>query len=153
CLGCHTLGGQGGNRAVEWSNVSFRLQPDWVREYLIEPRRFGVAPTNMPALFYRLTDDQQRFEALVARPAERIQLLTDYLFSMNRDKREALDKEFAAARAKFPQANAALGEAIFRSQNCAACHRNKSISPLPAGAAPLLTQEARRVTEGWLTDY
>src|SRR5262249_4745373 len=77
CLGCHTLGGQGGNRAVEWSNVSFRLQRDWVRDYLIEPRRFGVAPTNMPALFYRLSDDQQRFEAFVASPAEKIQLLTD----------------------------------------------------------------------------
>src|SRR6266545_2612310 len=33
CLSCHTLNGQGGNRAVELASVGFRLQPDWVKRF------------------------------------------------------------------------------------------------------------------------
>src|SRR5205823_13028269 len=50
-------------------------------------------------------------------------------------------------------ANAALGEAIFRSQNCAACHRHSSIQPRSKEAAPELTQEGNRVTTAWLQSY
>src|SRR5262249_14885383 len=62
-------------------------------------------------------------------------------------------KKFAAAKAAFPEANAAKGEMIFRSLNCAGCHRHFPIGPRLAEAAPGLAQESRCVARPWLEDY
>ena len=153
CLGCHTLGGKGGHRAVEWNNVGARLQRGWVTEYLVAPSRFGVAPTNMPAFFYRVSGDGRRFEQIFPRAAEKIQLLASYLFSLNPQNRQELETNFLAAKARFPQANRTQGEMLFRSLNCAACHRHQTIAPRRDNAAPLLAQELLRVTPQWLTNF
>ena len=152
CLTCHTLEGKGGHRAVEWADIGFRLQPQWIRQYLVEPSMFGVHPTNMPALFYRLSPDGRSFQELVPEAPEKISLLADYFFSLNSEKREVLEKEYRVAKANFPKATATLGEAIFRAQNCAACHRHVSIAPR-SSSAPDLMRESVRVTPGWLRNY
>ena len=153
CLACHTLKDNGGHRAVEWANVGFRLQADWVKRYLVDPSMFGVSPTTMPALFYRLSTDGKHFEEITDRPAERIRLLVDYLFSLNQKDAPVLEQKFTVAKATFPAASAELGEALFRSQNCAACHRHHAISPTIEDAGPDLRGELSRVNPGWLTNY
>jgi mono/diheme cytochrome c family protein len=152
CLGCHTLEGKGANRAVDLSSLTHRLQSDWVRKFLVSPQMFGVPATNMPPLFYRLSGNPPHFEANTPDAVKRIQLLTDYMFSFQPQKREALSQRFAAAKSKFPGVTAELGEAIFRSQNCAACHRHRSITARE-NAAPELTGEADRVNQAWFESY
>jgi mono/diheme cytochrome c family protein len=135
------------------ADISFRLRPNWVKAFLVAPTRFGVAPTNMPAQFYRGNADGSGLKELITRPAERVQQLTDYLFSLQTEKRDALVQKFATAKVSFPEANAAKGEMIFRSLNCAACHRHSQIGPRLAEAAPGLAKESRCVTRGWLENY
>jgi mono/diheme cytochrome c family protein len=152
CLTCHTLEGKGGHRAVEWANVGYRLQPDAVKRLLVDPGMFGVLSTNMPPLFYHLSNDRKSFEQNAPAAAEKIQLITDYLFSLNREKRQAIEKSYLAAKARIPQATAAAGEAIFRALNCAACHRHPTIAPR-SNAAPDLTFQGDRATQSWLRGY
>jgi mono/diheme cytochrome c family protein len=153
CLGCHTLEGTGGHRAVEWANVGHRLNAGWVAQYLVDPRMFGVAPTNMPALFYKLTPDQKHFEEAVPGAAERIDRVIRYLFSRNDPLRQELAEKFQMASKKFPEATPAAGESIFRSLNCAACHRHDAIPPKKSEAAPELTRLGGRITREWLAQY
>lgn len=152
CLGCHTLEGKGASRAVDLSNISPRLRPAWVGQFLISPQMFGVAATNMPPLFYHLAEDHKHFEPNFGDAAEKLSLITEYLFSLNRGRMQSLEARYSAAKSGLADATAALGEAIFRSQNCAACHRHQSILPRE-DAAPELASEAGRVQQTWLNSY
>jgi len=152
CLTCHRLEGKGGPQGVELGDIGFRLQPAWVKRYLVWPAAFGVPPTVMPPQFYKVAAGGKAFEEIIPQASRKIQVVSDYLCSLQNDKRTALDQKFATAKASFPKANAALGEAIFRSQNCAACHRHQSIHARTK-AAPSLAQEGRRVLAAWLQGY
>jgi mono/diheme cytochrome c family protein len=110
CLTCHKLDGQGGELGIELTTVSYRLRPEWVREYLVAPARFGVAPTTMPPQFFQSDPDGKSFRELMPRAAERLGLVTDALFSLNASRREALEKAYASAKGSWPQATPALGE-------------------------------------------
>jgi mono/diheme cytochrome c family protein len=153
CLTCHQLEGQGGEVGIELASVGYRLRPEWVREYLVAPARFGVAPAAMPPQFYQLTDDGKSFRETTTRAAERIGVIADYLCSLNTARREALGKKYANAKAAWPHAEAVLGETLFRSLNCAACHRHHAIAPRPQPAAPDLSGEGLRVNRAWLDAY
>jgi mono/diheme cytochrome c family protein len=152
CLTCHTLEGEGGNLAAELSELSFRLNPGWLKRFLAFPARFGVPVSTMPPQFFQLSNDQTHFREMTPRAAEKIQQITQFLFTLNSDRREALDKKYAGAKSFYPRATADLGEKIFRSQNCAACHFHDAIKPNPA-AAPNLSMEGIRVNEAWLVDF
>jgi mono/diheme cytochrome c family protein len=153
CLTCHKLDGKGGELGVELSDAGHRLRPDWVRQYLVAPAMFGVPPATMPPQFYQLAGDGRSFREIVPRAAERIGLIADHLYSLNVERREALEKKFTEARAASPRANAALGEQFFRSLNCAACHRHPTISPRAPNAGPELRGEGLRVNKAWLDGY
>jgi len=137
CLTCHRLEGKGGAQGVELGDISYRLQAAWVKRYLVWPPMFGVPPNVMPPQFYKLAAGGKAFEEITPQASRKIQVLADYLFSLQTDKRNALDQKFAMAKVSFPQVNAALGETIFRSQNCAACHPHQTIQAR-TNAAPTL---------------
>jgi mono/diheme cytochrome c family protein len=145
--------GQGGATGIELTTVSYRLRPEWVREYLAAPARFGVAPTTMPSQFFQLAADGKSFRETMPRAAERVGRVTDALFSLNAARREGLEKTYANAKAAYPHADAALGEQLFRSLNCAACHRHPAISPRLEPAAPELGGEGLRVNKAWLEGF
>ncbi|HKQ38350.1 MAG TPA: c-type cytochrome [Verrucomicrobiae bacterium] len=149
CLSCHTFDGKGGNQGIELGSVSYRLRREWVKEYLVAPSRFGVAHGTMPAQFF---DPTNQFRELVPNAAQRIQTIAGYLFSLNAEKRKALQVNYEAAKGTYPNADAELGRKIFVSQNCAGCHRHHSIQPREQ-AAPELTKEAARVRKGWLETF
>ncbi len=153
CLTCHKLDGQGGNIGIELSSVGYRLQPDWVRQYLVAPAMFGVSPITMPPQFYQLATDRGSFRELGPGAAERIRVITDHLASLNTPRREALEQAYHRAIAVSPEANAIVGEKLFTALNCAACHRHESIPPRLQHAAPDLTREGLRVNKPWLEAY
>jgi mono/diheme cytochrome c family protein len=153
CLTCHKFDGKGGVLGIELATVAYRLQPEWVRQYLVAPARFGVPPMVMPQQFYQLAADGRSFRELTPGAAERINRLTDYLCPVDSPRREALDKRYDSAKAAFPGANAVLGEKLFVAFNCAACHRHHSVPPRPPQAAPDLTHEGWRVNQAWLAGY
>lgn len=152
CLTCHNFEGKGGNKGVELANLSYRLQAAWLKRFLISPAAFGVPPATMPPQFYQYSPDGKTFQEIAAQPARKIDRLTAYLFSLNSEKRNGLEQKYQTAKAAFPQATPALGEKIFRSQNCANCHRIDSIAGR-TNAAPGLANEASRVTKQWLEGY
>jgi len=149
CLTCHDYEGQGGHRAVEFTNVSVRLQREWVAQHLVAPERFGVSPATMPAQFFQPTPDRAHFREVTAGAAGRIQRITSHLFSLNATRRDALAQNLTAARQQFPDVAAAQGETLFRALNCAACHRHHTIAPR-TDAAPALAAEGLRVQKSWL---
>lgn len=153
CFTCHTLEGKGGVLGIELGNIGYRLQREWVKTYLVFPAMFGVPATVMPPQFYQLSPDATRFQELTPGAAHKIQVLSDYLFSLDTQKRRALEQQFNSAKAKAPEVTAAIGERIFKSQNCAACHRHQTIQPRLQAAAPDLAMESKRVTERWLDGY
>ncbi len=152
CLSCHDYAGQGGHRAVELTNASIRVRREWVTEYLVAPAKFGVAPATMPPQFFQLAADRAHFSEATPDAAGKIQRLTSHLFSLNAERRTALDAKFSAARRRFPDITATHGETLFRALNCAACHRHPTIAPR-ADAAPSLTGEGLRVQKAWLEGF
>jgi len=152
CLTCHDYEGKGGHRAVEFTNVSIRIRREWVGQYLVAPTRFGVSPATMPAQFFQLTPDRAHFREVTPGAAGKIQRITSHLFSLNATRRDALAQNLAAARHQFPDVTAAHGETLFRSLNCAACHRHHSITPR-TNAAPSLAAEGLRVQKSWLESF
>lgn len=152
CLTCHDYAGSGGHRAVELTNVSVRVRPEWVRQYLVSPSRFGVPPAVMPAQFYRLPDGPAGFSEIIPGAAKRIQRLTSHLFSLNATRRAHLEEQLAEARRRQPDIIPAQGEALFRALNCAACHRHPVIEPR-TDAAPSLAAEGIRVQPRWLERF
>ncbi len=38
CLGCHSLAGQGGNRAPAWDGMGTRLTPEAIQKQIIAPQ-------------------------------------------------------------------------------------------------------------------
>ena len=149
CLSCHTLDGKGGSQGIELSSVGYRLRPDWVKEYLVAPSRFGVAHSLMPAQFFDITN---QFRELTSNAAQKIRIIGSYLSSLNAPRKQSLQANYEAAKAAFPNASAELGRNIFISQNCAACHRHHNIQPREQ-AAPELAKEAARVTRSWLERF
>ena len=80
CVGCHRLEGVGGTSAPALDEVGGKLQRDWVRAYLIDPKRVDPA-SQMHPLFYR-PDSAGRYQPVRAdRPVgEDLNDILAYLF-------------------------------------------------------------------------
>lgn len=152
CLTCHDYAGQGGHRALELTNASARLRPDWIAEYLVAPAKFGVATTNMPAQFFQVTADRSRFQELRPRAAESIRRIAMHLAGLYPERRAALERTLADAKRRHPAVTAGQGEGLFRALNCAACHRHHEIVPRER-AAPSLAGEGLRANKLWLGSF
>ena len=152
CLTCHDYAGQGGHRALELTNVSARLRPEWIADYLVAPAKFGVAASNMPAQFFQVMPDRTRFQEVRPRAAESVSRIAAHLSGLHPERRIGLDKMLAEAKRRHPAVTAGQGEALFRALNCAACHRHHAIAPR-AEAAPSLAGEGLRVNKLWLEAF
>jgi mono/diheme cytochrome c family protein len=153
CTACHRLEGEGENASTDLTSAGYRLRPAWLQHYLVAPHIFDGAKTAMPIFFYQLDLSRTKFAAMLSGAEEMIRLTTRYLFSINQNKRELLQKAFEKAKADSPEINASLGEKIFVSQNCVACHRHAAFSFLAIKNAPDLSHEGDRVKKEWLAAY
>jgi mono/diheme cytochrome c family protein len=153
CLTCHKLDGKGGVLGIDLETVGYRLQPDWVREYLVAPAQFGVPAAVMPPQFFQLAPDSRGFRETTPRAMEKIRIVTDFLFSLGNPKQSELQATYLAAKKSYPDITPAVGEDLFRSLNCASCHRHDVIQPRTGSVAPDLASEGLRVNRPWLEAY
>lgn len=153
CTNCHKLEGEGEDASIDLSAVAHRLRPEWMQHYLVAAHIFDGRHTAMPSFFYQLDAGQTKFAEILPRAAEMIRLITQYLFSLNRAKREQLQKAYERAKFEYAEVNADRGEKIFLSQNCTACHRHTSLAASSGKNAPDLSSEGARVKKDWLLDY
>ena len=153
CTTCHTLEGEGENASTDLTAVGYRLRPEWLQHYLVAPHIFDGVKTAMPNFFYQLDASQTKFAAMLPHADEMIALISRYLLRLEQNKREQLQKAFEKAKADSPEISASLGEKIFASQNCVACHRHAAFSFLAIKNAPDLSLEGARVKTEWLSAY
>ena len=152
CLTCHDYAGQGGHRALELTNVSARLRPEWIADYLVAPAKFGVAATNMPAQFFQVTADRSRYQEVRPRAAESVRRITAHLSALHPERRAGLEQKLSEVKRRHPGVTAGQGEGLFRALNCAACHRHHEIVPREH-AAPSLAGEGLRANKLWLAAF
>jgi mono/diheme cytochrome c family protein len=149
CTSCHSMGGRGGDLAVDLATIGARLNPEWTRRYLAAPEAWDPV-TPMPPLFFETTSSGELRER-VPDAAGKINQIVDHLVDLGEDQREALQRSFEAARKQYPEVTAQLGQQIFVSQNCAGCHTR---SDAPAWKnAPDLSGEGSRARPAWLREY
>lgn len=155
CTQCHRLGKEGRDDSIDFGTMSYRLQPDWVKRYLVAPYVYDGMKTPMPSFFFSYEPAQKKFEPMLAQPAETIAEITTFLFEINQTKREELQRSFERARKAYPDLTASHGEKIFLSQNCLACHRNLAAQPWFENEknAPDLSAAGSRVKKDWLAAY
>ena len=153
CISCHTFEGKGDTSAVGLETFGYRFQAEWLKKFLITPNAFDVPLEIMPALFYNLSPDKRKFIELMPRPAESINRLTDYLFSLTAEKRTKLEKAFVRAKAADPDVSIETGRRIFLAQNCLACHQHNTMQQWRNDAAPDLRAEGIRVQKEWLEEF
>jgi len=151
CLTCHVWSGQGGVVGPELSDAGARLDPDWLRRFLIAPAAYGVPDGVMPALFLR-PDELGALREATPGAAARLSRIVAGLQARGQATTAARAAALAAARARHPTIDAAAGERVFRALNCAACHAMPGIEVRPFDA-PDLAGEGIRVQASWLRGY
>lgn len=152
CTECHSIQGKGKNRSIDLTMVGYRLNPRWVKQYLVAPFVFDGPKTKMPGFFYRLNAAGTEYVELLPNAAAMIDEITRELVAIGSQQRRQLQQAFEAAKARYPEATPIIGEKIFLSQNCGACHQSASGSRRWQNG-PSLGEEGRRVKPDWLRAY
>lgn len=153
CTACHTLFGEGTPKGVDLSTTGYRLKQPWLRQYLVDPARFDGDDTPMPASFFHFSPERKGYEEIVPGSSEMLAIVASYLSTLGRRESRRLQRAFDRARAAHPGVDHNLGERIFLSQNCAACHEHNSLPPWRTDVGPDLSREGNRVTVAWLKGY
>lgn len=153
CLQCHTLENEGKGTSFDLSIVGYRIRLDQLPRYLAAPVIFGIPETVMPGPFFVLKPDSSAFVSSDPLAVAKIFRLRDFLADLGRKRREELTRRFEAAVRRYPQITAELGQKIFLSQNCQACHTLKGLRRPAFKMAPGLSGEGSRVQEAWLRSY
>ena len=155
CLNCHKVDGKGNPSLMisDLSSVSYKLNQDWVKDYLVAPYVFRGRETLMPTLFYGINKDSTRFTQKLQEAPSHIKDITQYLFSLNEEKGKVLTANFEKAKKDNPQINAEKGQRIFQSQNCAACHRSPESGVWIEKNAPNLAMLGEKVNHKWLQKF
>jgi mono/diheme cytochrome c family protein len=151
CLACHTFAGRGGVFGPPLDGAGHRLDPDWMRRFLVAPDRFGVPDGVMPALLVRPAGPSGWEETAPGASAD-LELIVDALASAAAPERRKLEATWEAARDRHPRATAAAGREVFVALNCAGCHPHPELSG-SLERAPSLAGEGQRVRREWLLGY
>ena len=152
CTKCHSLGPEGTKESIDLSTLGYRLKPNWVKKYLAAPYVFDGLVTTMPSYFYKHDAKLNKFVEILPQPAQNIDDLAKYLFSLNTKKKSELQQVFEDAKLADPDVDASMGEKIFISLNCIACHKYSGKITAKKNA-PDLSMEGARVRKGWLKAY
>lgn len=147
CSVCHSgIPGEStiAEKAPDLSAAGIRYHPEYLFNYLQHPVRVrqDIGLSRMPNFYLG------EKEALA---------LTLYLQELAPPQAERpdfpLSKAYQQVRAAYPEITAQTGEKIFRSLNCAACHRQSAAVGWEGKMAPDLSFEGMRAKEEWLTAY
>jgi mono/diheme cytochrome c family protein len=128
CIGCHKLGGFGGNIGPELDKVGTKRRPDWLAQHFKTPRE-KVLDSGMPPL----TRSEAEIEALtlfmLGQTGER---LTEYYVSM---------KTIPGPK---------LGQQLFEQKGCIGCH---SVGGNGGNVGPALDEVAKRRDSDWIVKH
>jgi mono/diheme cytochrome c family protein len=156
CAGCHP-GVGATNEALghssPLSDVGARRSPGYIFAYLADPSRArsGDGRARMPDFHL---DERERLALtlyLGTRRANDARVERLASGTLSGDESRALDDAFQRARESYPEVTAAVGERIFASLDCAACHALPGATRWLAG--PDLAVEGSRVKIGWLRAF
>ena len=130
CIGCHSVGGKGGNVRPALEDVGLRRTPEWMMQHFRDPQ--SVTPgTVMPRFGFTETEARA---------------LTDFLLHM-RDQKFALN---------LPSQMLPIerGREVYRKYGCAGCHGAdaKGGIPNPNAKTAQLVPGLIRVAEGYTKD-
>jgi len=156
CAGCHPAVGTA-NEAREHSpplaDIGARRSPGYIFAYLADPSRArsGNGRARMPDFHL---DERERLALTLylgtLRDSDaRVERLTGS--TLTSDESHALDDAFERAKESYPEVTAAVGERIFASLDCAACHALPGTTRWLAG--PDLAAEGSRVKIEWLRAF
>ncbi len=149
CITCHKIEETGNLLVSDLGNIGSKLNADWIKTYLAGPHFYSGKETGMPALFFKVSSDSTHFEEITDDPVDKINHITIYLSTLNMQENE-LKVKYEHALSKY-EVSIEIGADIFRSQNCAACHRSAIQSSFPS--APNLSFEGERVNPDWLKSF
>ncbi|HEY9429132.1 MAG TPA: c-type cytochrome [Gemmatimonadaceae bacterium] len=156
CAGCHPGVGaanEASGHSPPLADIGARRSPGYIFAYLADPSRA------------RSSDGRARMPDFHLDTSERL-ALTLYLGTLrdkdarverlasgtlSGDESRALDDAFERARESYPEVTAAMGERIFASLDCAACHALPGATRWLAG--PDLAAEGSRVKTDWLRAF
>lgn len=153
CITCHTLNGKGDKQISDLSSVESKLNSDWMKKYLAAPYVYRGKETLMPNFFYSISPDTTSFIEILPGAAQKINDITAYLLSINEDKNEQLEADYSKFSDQNKEITSQVGEQIFLSQNCAACHKTQSNGKWKEKNAPDLSIEGTRVQRNWLQSF
>jgi mono/diheme cytochrome c family protein len=156
CAGCHPGVGaanEARERAPSLAGIGARRSPGYIFAYLADPSRArsGNARARMPDFHL---DEGERLAltlylaTLRGDDARAARLAGN---ALSEDESRALDDAFARARERYPEITPAVGERIFASLDCAACHALPGATRWLAG--PDLAAESSRVKVEWLRGF
>ena len=128
CFGCHRIPGYEDVRSVgpDLTTIDSKLDPDWVKRWLREPRAFK-SEARMPQFWFNSNNSGPEYEA---RNNAEINAITDFLFSKSQPN------PMDPARTN---GNAQMGQELVESAGCLGCH---AVGPVEEDAAR--TQHRRR---------
>ncbi|MFQ5753509.1 MAG: c-type cytochrome, partial [bacterium] len=153
CTKCHALEGKGDNMTTDLTPLGYRVNRDWLQTYLVAPYIFDGLETNCPSYFYQVASKQSEFVETYPQAPQLITDMVDYFFTISKNQRMQLQATFEKAKKSYPEVNAGMGEKIFLSLNCTACHDHVSIKPWQKYIAPNLSMEGERVKKEWLVAF
>lgn len=150
CLTCHRETRTTGLRGPVLTNAGARLQPEWMRRFLLAPSAWGLPDGVMPGLFVRPGDDG------VLRPVDddaidRLRRIVDSLERSGEPQLEQWRQNLGRGGTSLAEADPAVGRRIFDALACAACHPFRDAAAVEP--APDLRDEAARVYPTWLRTY
>lgn len=130
--------------APDLSEAGLRFNPDYVLGFLRYPVpiREYVGFSRMPN--FRL--DERESLALTLFLQEQLPAGSPQPDFSGKDA-------FARARSAYPEVTARLGEDLFYSLNCGACHTQESVPEWEEKSAPDLSEVGSRLTSEWLMSY
>ena len=152
CTACHTLDGVGLETASELRGTGSRLNPSWIRTFLVDPDEALLGPETMPSFFFQFDNDSRTYQSFVPDALDDLHAIADYLARDSDPNQTVAERSYAEAQRQYPETTAVEGEHLFRAQNCGACH-GRIDGDQPRRTAPDLSIEAARVRRGWLESY
>ncbi|MEQ9422928.1 MAG: c-type cytochrome [Cyclobacteriaceae bacterium] len=150
CNSCHTINGEGNLLVSDLSKAGVKLQTSWLKKFLAAPSLFSNDHMGMPSVFYKMNNDSSALNEVNPDAVEDINDLVAYLASLDMSKNE-LDEGYDQFKKTNLEITSVLGEKIYKSQNCAACHVS-NVAGLGKNG-PNLAIEGSRVKPEWLMGF
>ena len=148
CTSCHLLNDVGKQLSTDFNKSGSRLNSNWMFDFIQVPEKYAPKGSPMPNFF-----DDDFGHGLDEYSEKTITTMVAYLYEISKTKREELDSTYLLREQMYPDVTVEMGQKIFQSQFCQACHTMNGEEVWFERNAPDLTQQKIRTQEKWLRNY